>query len=161
MKRVFLLLSSISLTAAFLSSFTSSAPRTGDTGSPGDQSNCTRCHRGTAMQDSTLITTDIPKEGYEPGKKYNITFSISDSRSSKFGFQMTSEDSQNNNKGSFESTSNTTAQNGGTHISHVTRSTGGTGTKSWTVPWTAPSKGTGGNLLWSRKCIKWEQHEYR
>jgi hypothetical protein len=45
----------------------------GYTGSPGDSlKNCTACHGGTAIKINNWITSDIPADGYVPGKTYII-----------------------------------------------------------------------------------------
>jgi hypothetical protein len=120
----------------------SSGPAAGHTGSPGDGQVCTKCHSGSATDVAGLISTNIPSEGYEPGKSYEVTFSISEAGVSKFGFQMTSEDGSNAKKGTFVATAETQLKSG-THITHKSSSTSGSGSKSWKVNWTAPAAGTG------------------
>lgn len=133
---------------AFLlfNSYTKGAPAK-VTGSPGDSNfNCTQsgCHDdGTAKQMVDMISTDIPATGWEAGKTYNVTFTISEMGVSKFGFQVTAEDSKNNKVGDFNATGNTKLVNASKAITHIRSSVSGSGTKSWTFPWIAPSIGTG------------------
>ncbi|MGB0402910.1 MAG: choice-of-anchor V domain-containing protein [Salibacteraceae bacterium] len=146
MKRILSTLAFASTALLLLNSYSGQAPTSGHTGSPGDNnSTCasSSCHIGSATPVSGMITTNIPSAGYEAGKTYDITFSISESGRSKFGFQVTSEDASGNKKGKFQATTATQIQNNGTHITHKSTSTSGTDSKTWTVQWIAPAVGSG------------------
>lgn len=143
MKRTLALLSILSIGLIIFSSSTDSAPSKGYTGSPGDNNNCTHCHNGVPQVTPNMISSNIPTEGYEPGKDYEIVFTISESGKSKFGFQMTSENASNQKQGTFKASSTTKAQNSGQHITHVSSSTSRANSQEWKVTWTAPAKGSG------------------
>lgn len=146
MKRILSTLAFASTALVLLNSYSGQAPTSGHTGSPGDNnSTCasSSCHIGSATPVSGMITTNIPSTGYEAGKTYDVTFTISESGRSKFGFQVTSENSSGAKKGVFQATSATQIQNNGTHITHRLASTAGTDSKTWTVQWVAPVLGTG------------------
>lgn len=146
MKRILSTLAFASTALVLLNSYSGQAPTSGHTGSPGDNnSTCasSSCHIGSATPVSQMITTNIPSTGYEAGKTYDVTFTISESGRSKFGFQLTSENSSGVKKGVFQATSATQIQNNGTHITHKLASTAGTNSKAWTVQWIAPAAGSG------------------
>jgi hypothetical protein len=116
------------------------------TGSPGDGNNCTSCHSGTATTQAGLITSNIPMTGYVPGQTYTITGSVTESGRTKFGFQISPQNTSGSLKGTMTVTNSTSTQltNSGKYITHKF---GGTnfisGTASWSFDWTAPSAGSG------------------
>lgn len=145
MKKYISILAFAAVSFLLLNSYSNGAPNKAS-GSPGDNNqNCTQsgCHVGTAQQVANMISTDIPSTGWEAGKTYNVTFSISETSISKFGFEVTAEDAQNKKVGTFTATANTKLVSTSDAITHVSGSTSGTGMKAWTFPWTAPVKGTG------------------
>lgn len=82
----------IFITSAFvLTSFVALYP-TGappeKTGSPGDGSDCTQCHGGTAGNATGWITSNIPTDGYTPGQVYQITATNQISGTGKYGFEV-------------------------------------------------------------------------
>lgn len=117
----------------------------GYTGSPMDGQNCTMCHTSFVAQMVTnLITTNIPQEGYEPGRQYQITVAGSHTGAATMGFELTAE-SGNSKVGSF-SASSTAMQlvNNNSAVTHVGNAINTTnGSRSWTVNWTAPENGVG------------------
>lgn len=125
-------------------SFSASAPAAGVTGSPGDKgATCTNCHSGTAMTQD-MIKTNIPAEGYKVGETYEIEFTVSSAGMKDFGFQLTVEDANDNNVGTFVGTAATTLQNADAYITHTRSSiAGNNGTKTWKFNWTAPQKTVG------------------
>jgi len=145
MKKQISLIALAGVSFILFNSYTPGAPAKAS-GSPGDGNfSCAQsgCHTGTAQQVANMITTDIPTTGWEAGKTYNVTFTISETGISKFGFQVTAEDSKNDKIGEFTATANTKLVSASKAITHVSGSVSGTGTKAWTFPWKAPAKGTG------------------
>ena len=120
----------------------------GRTGSPGDGSSCVACHTSFSLNSGTgtsTITSNIPAAGYVPGQTYTITGSITESGINKFGFEMTAEkDADNSKVGAIVITDATnTKAVGSSAVTHKTAGTAGTGSKSWSFDWTAPSAGAG------------------
>ncbi|GEM_PF-2955745 len=113
-------------------------PPTGRTGSPGDGSNCASCHSGTAQSNSSSLTlTGLPSGGWRPNTQYNLTLALS--AGSKFGFEITSEKSDNSKVGSWSAGSN----NQVISSNWVGHSNANTTTNQWSFTWTAPSGGSG------------------
>lgn len=111
------------------------------TGSPGDgNSTCTQCHGGGNFNASATITTNIPASGYALNTAYNITVTVTQSGSSKRGFQLTAENSSNIKVGNFTAGTGSQVFNSGKTVTHTTA--GNTQT-SWTVTWTSPATAQG------------------
>lgn len=110
----------------------------GKTGAAGE-STCADagCHGGTATNMPNAITSNIPTSGYESGKTYDITVTVSEAGRPRFGFQCKA------SSGTLAATSVTQLVGGGVYITHRSGSTAGTDSKSWTFQWTAPAAGTG------------------
>ena len=117
------------------------------TNSPMDGANCTGCHSGVinSGQGNINITSNIPPSGYTPFSTYIITVEMTHPNLTKFGFEITSEDS-GSKKGNFTITnSNETklvnSDFGVTHKSggvNGSQSSNGEYIKSWDFEWTAP-----------------------
>ncbi|HCQ30177.1 MAG TPA: hypothetical protein DIU39_07820 [Flavobacteriales bacterium] len=124
--------------------FGSGAP-TAKTGSPGDGSDCTSCHSGTAQtaSNSVTISSDIPVSGYVPGTTYTITVEGVQQNITKFGFEITAEDNANAKAGSWATANNETQVKSSNWVTHTSSGTAGNGFKIWTMNWTAPVAGTG------------------
>lgn len=121
------------------------------TGSPGDGSNCTGCHTGTASSSGGSITSNVPVTGYIPGDTYTITATITVSGINKFGFEISPQGTTSTQKGTLIATDaiNTKLLGmTGKYITHKTAGTAGTGTKTWTFNWTAPIAGSGNAILY-------------
>ena len=85
-------------------SFSGGSPG-GKTNSPNDiaanasNNACNSCHYAALGDESDVsITTNIPSSGWIPNNTYTITASIQNSGITKFGFELTAEKSDNNNK---------------------------------------------------------------
>lgn len=123
----------------------SGAP-SGNTGSPGDGSNCTSCHNGTASNQTGLITSTVPISGYVPGQTYTISGAITATGITKFGFQVSPQDVNGVLKGTMLVTNSAATQliNSGKYITHkFAGNSFPSGTATWSFDWTAPSAGTG------------------
>ena len=117
------------------------------TGSPGDNNiNCTQCHGGTASTVTGWVTSTIPAGGYVPGETYTVTVTGTHTGVSKFGFEATAENSQNDKTGTLSITNSTETRlimkdHAITHTSGGTTPSGAS--KSWSFDWTAPDAGVG------------------
>lgn len=103
------------------------------------------CHGGGATNLS-MITTDIPATGWVPNTTYSVTVTVSQAGINKFGFEWAAEDASGTDQGFALGSSdvqNITSGNGAGHVTHVSSSTSGTGTASWSFLWTAPAAGVG------------------
>lgn len=122
------------------------------TGSPGDGSNCTGCHTGTAASTGGTITSNVPVTGYIPGTTYTITATITVAGINKFGFEVSPQAvSTGTQKGSLVVTNTVETKLLGTtgkYITHKSTGTAGTGTKTWTFDWVAPIAGSGNAKLY-------------
>lgn len=130
----------------FEKSSSGSKTKTNSTNFPGK---CSSCHpAGTPEFQSSWITTNIPGSGYVAGNTYNIyvTASHSNAIGNLVGFALSCEDdATNNNKGTFDVTSAEIQMPAAGCVTMTSsgNTPDGTGTKTWTIPWTAPSSSTG------------------
>jgi hypothetical protein len=131
--------------------FSSGAPG-GNTNSPGDGANCTQCHTNAPLNNINIFTfvfsSNIPSGGYVPGQTYTISMGISNTSSSKIGFEATAERTSTSAKeGTMVITdaARTKTTNAGAAVTHT--AAGATvvsaGANAWQFDWTAPSAGTG------------------
>jgi hypothetical protein len=134
-----------------------SGPGGGYANAPGE-SNCTSCHGGTIITSNNsnlnniLLNGDFHSNGYLPDSTYNITVSYKQSGKSKFGFQVTALDVNNDPIGTFTSSGNRNSKvtanvSGKTrqYIQHTFTGTSGVATDStnWSFTWKAPNKNVG------------------
>lgn len=127
--------------------FSTGAPA-GQTGSPGDGSNCsTSCHTGGPSQTNEMvsITSDVPGSGWVAGTTYTFTVTATNVGGTEFGFQISPQDNAGNLIGTLiASDSGTNFSSGGMdYITHSPSGTVGPGSKTWIFEWTAPAGGTG------------------
>lgn len=120
------------------------------TNAPGE-GNCTSCHSGSlnptpANLANLTLTGTFSGGGYIPDSSYSITLSYSQSGINKYGFELTTLRTDNNAPvGSFTAgTGTSTASqtvNGASrnYIRHTSAGTSGSGSRSWTFTWQAPS----------------------
>ena len=117
-------------------------------GSPSDGVTCARsgCHAGTAAAQDNMITSNIPAAGYIPGNTYTITVSIAQTGISRFGFSISPQSSAGSVLGTMVITNATETQLknvGHQYVTHKTAGNSGTGSKTWSFDWIAPTVGTG------------------
>lgn len=134
----------VSIVSAFaLTSFIAFSP-TGappaKTGSPGDGSDCTDCHGGTATTVSGWITSNIPADGYTPGQVYQITANNQITGSGKFGFEVSPQNVAGDLLGTLTAGANNHLVGGNKYVTHTNATTS---LSTWTFNWTAPVAGTG------------------
>lgn len=110
------------------------------TGSPGDGSNCTECHGGTATTTAGLITSNIPASGYVPGTTYQITATNTLTGTGKYGFEVSPQNVTGTLLGTLIAGSGNQLVGNNKYVTHLSASTT---TNTWTFSWVAPASGTG------------------
>ncbi len=113
----------------------------GYTGSPGDSlKNCTACHGGTAVEVIDWVESDIPPEGYVPGQTYTIKASNNEFGATRFGFEVSPQDTLGNLMGTILVTDNlrTKLVGDSKYITYTENGVEGVNTLSWTFKWVAP-----------------------
>ncbi|MBI1221360.1 MAG: T9SS type A sorting domain-containing protein [Bacteroidetes bacterium] len=127
-----------------------SNPPAGYTNASGEN-NCTSCHSGTlnptqSNLSNMTISGNFTGGGYIPDSTYSITLSYSQSGINRFGFQITSLRTSNHTPaGDLTAgtgcTKSTKTINGSTrqYVSHTSSAISGSGGRSWTFTWKAPS----------------------
>lgn len=131
----------VAVTAGTLHSTPFGAPTDGRTGSPGDGGKTcvtSGCHSGAVNSTTTIISSNVPAEGYTPGSTYTITVSVDGS--GKKGFCVSPQDASGNVLGTLAAGTGNAVTGKGymTHTSAVS-----TNPAVWTFSWTAPAAGTG------------------
>ncbi|MFB6306900.1 MAG: choice-of-anchor V domain-containing protein, partial [Flavobacteriales bacterium] len=128
----------------------SAPPPAGVTGSPGDGgTTCAKggCHTGVSVTSKNgWITSNIPAAGYKPDSTYTITAKAINVGGSKFGFELTVEDTNKNHQGNLIVTNSTTTTLTGpnnNYIAHTSNGTSGNDSLSWSFEWKAPSSKKG------------------
>ncbi len=132
----------------------------GTAGAPGE-SNCTLCHSGTAIPNSSVTTINFSgaNNKYVPGSTYTVTVTIA-SASPKNGFETTAlEDAGNTSAGTWVITDATNTQfktgtvpSNGTR-NYVTHTAAGNSQTTWSFDWTAPAAGTGDVTIYTSGMI--------
>lgn len=117
----------------------------GYTGSPGDSlKNCTACHGGNAVDVYDWITSDIPANGYIPGKTYTITAINIEAGATRFGFLVSPQNLRGDLLGELIITDTTTTKLVGNnkYITYKAAGVEGVDSKSWSFKWVAPDVDT-------------------
>ena len=118
----------------------------GHTGSPGDGlKNCTTCHGGSAVSVNGWITSDIPASGYVAGQTYNFTTTNTESEGTRFGFQISPQNTAGDLLGVLVLNDSVQTQLVGMnkYITYTEFGVDGIGSKKWSFKWIAPKVGTG------------------
>ena len=108
--------------------------------------NCTGCHNGTATSNAAIayITTNIPATGYVPGTTYTITANVIYAGKTRFGFEVSPQNTTGTQKGTITITDPTNTKVVSTkYVTHTSAGNTGSGSRSWSFNWTAPVAGTG------------------
>jgi len=145
-KRFFILFIAIILVIAWKS--LSSSPDGAPSGYANDKASSYKtcassgCHTGmTAINlPNAIITSTIPSTGYVGGQTYHVTASIT-SAHTRFGFEVTPQDSVGNYKGNIIVTNNSLTKVTGTK--YITHTQSGNSLKTWSFDWVAPAIGSG------------------
>jgi len=147
MKRLYNFLPLLAIPIVFIFLASSGGSPGGKSGSPGDNmADCTGCHSGTPQSASEWITSNIPDLGYSAGETYTLTAMVEHAGSSKFGFEITAEDSDGNKFGEIIITeaSRTQYRNNDNSITHTFAGNAGSNNMNeWTFDWIAPDGATG------------------
>jgi len=106
---------------------------------------CSYCHSGTEVKSQKgWITSNIPIEGYIPDSTYTITATAKGTGHTKFGFQVSPQDTLGNFLGTLINTgTNTKLTSDPNYISQSASGNTGSDSISWSFDWTAPSEGSG------------------
>lgn len=139
---------------AYQSFTNSSGGPAGRSNAPGE-GNCTGCHSGSLITSGTVwsdmkLTSNFTGNGYIPDSTYNITIEHKESGRNTWGFQVTCLDSAKDEKagtlGNGTGSKKVTGTIGGKsrdYITHTSSGTSGSGGRSWTFTWKAPSSNIG------------------
>ena len=123
------------------------------TGSPMDGNNCTACHYAPVNSGNGMLSvaTNVPSQGYTAGQTYSITVQMTQASINRFGFEITCEEGNFGSQkiGTFGITdpANTQLTNNNTAVTHTQGGTFGSGSKTWTMNWTAPTTTTSGGII--------------
>lgn len=123
-----------------------SGPPAGYSGGPdSDNRDCSSCHTGPEAQSQAgWITSNIQAGGYVPDSTYTITATAKGAGHTKFGFQISPQDTLGNFLGTLINTESTTKLTSDPNfITQSSTGTTGTDSLSWTFDWTAPAEGSG------------------
>ena len=102
------------------------------------------CHLGTPIVEADMITSTIPITGYIADTTYTISATVTRFGHSKFGFEVSPQNSNGDLMGTLTATNiNTQLVSSDKYITHTSTGTSGTDTRTWTFDWTAPSTGSG------------------
>jgi len=120
-------------------------------GSPLNLSTCASnspCHGSTASAQAGWITSNIPASGYTPLSTYTITATATYAGRSKFGFEISPQNSSGVYLGNCIVTDTSTQLKIGTnsrrYMTHkLSGTTGTSGFHTWSFNWTAPAAGSG------------------
>ncbi len=112
--------------------------------------NASGCHTGNALNaagGTMTITDNIPSNGYVPGTTYTVNVTITRTGSSLFGFGFEAANSSSGQAGVLQNltSSTTTMTSTRQNITHSFNGGLGSGTKTFSFLWTAPSA-TAGNV---------------
>ena len=120
----------------------SNIPPKSKTGAP-SEGNCGSCHSGNINTGPGDATFSLDGYSYIPDSTYNITVEVTDGSKTRFGFQITALDGNNDGVGSLlvTNTTTTSAQTNLTrqYINQKTSNSNGT----WLFNWTAPDSNIG------------------
>jgi len=120
----------------------SNIPPVSRTGAP-SEGNCSGCHSGNLNTGSGTVIFSMDGLAYIPDSTYTTSLQMLDGNKTRFGFQVTALDNNNNMAGSFTVTNpaNTAGQSniGRGYVSQKSANTNNT----WSFDWTAPNSDIG------------------
>lgn len=131
------------ITAVVLTSLSGGAPE-GNTGSISDGQTCANpsCHGGSTLESNSSLTSDVPSSGYVPGQTYNLTATVFETGTGKFGFEVSPQDSSGSLLGTLIAGTNNRLTTSNKYLTHDGAALV-SDTASWSFSWTAPAAGTG------------------
>lgn len=117
------------------------------TGAPGE-STCVVCHTGNPVNTSTGAVSIGAPDSYVPGETVSISVRVERAAASRFGFQLTAKNSNDQFIGAFDASGPGVRFALGSQDEHVTHNPAqdSDGSFTWTIPWTAPAEG-GGDVI--------------
>ena len=125
----------------------SGAPPNGYAGNPPAQNTCTACHSSFQLNSGqgSIELIDMP-ESYQPGETYPISISFEDPDASRWGFELTVIDEDNNRAGTIEVVDGNVIQISGDNPQYLKQRSAGTyrgqrNEATWDFEWTAPDNG--------------------
>lgn len=109
-------------------------------GSIANPATCTSCHSGgpNTVQPG-WITSDVPLSGYVPGATYHITATAVYAGRTRFGFEISPQDPAGTYIGTMIDTSSEMQIISVKYMTHTSAGTIGSGSRTWTFKWTAPT----------------------
>ncbi len=134
----------------------------GYTGSPGDSlKDCTACHGGTAVPVEDWLSSNIPVEGYEPGKTYTIRAVNKETGATRFGFEVSPQNEAGALLGTMVITDSirTKFVGGVKYITYTANGIEGKDSLDWSFDWIAPAKGTGDVAFYAGFNSNYEGHK--
>lgn len=121
----------------------STGPPAGRTGAPGDATCQDGCHNSFALNAGPGTVSITGPTSYAPGEVIEVTVSVTQNGISRYGFQLTAKDANEQLVGTFELVDATVTQFSGTGQHYVSHTLAGTNQNSWQVRWRAPDVGVG------------------
>ena len=126
-------------------------PPNGVAGNSPDENTCTNCHGSYDLNEGegTLALLGIPGEGYSPNETYRLRVFIADSVATRWGFQLTALDDNDEFIGSLDLADDGVTQitevGGFEYLSHTNNGTyrGRQDGTVWEFDWTAPGEDIG------------------
>jgi len=124
-----------------------SQPPTGRTGAP-NETKCNSCHNGitNSGNGSVVASFSDPSGKYIPGQTYQLTFTVIQSGTTRFGFEATALKSGNTQAGIFtvvnSSTTSIQSASGRQYVGHK-NANANSNVSTWTVNWQAPTSNVG------------------
>ncbi len=151
MKRIFLLVSALTLVTLAIAEILSNNGKAGKTGSPGETT-CSGCHTSTDASTSVIISCgNMPNWEYIPGTTYNMSVTVSKQGINLFGLGVEALTSTNQNAGTLVITNSLETQiknqtvSGVSRINVVHQLGGGASpnSKTFNFDWIAPTSASG------------------
>lgn len=134
----------------------------GYTGSPGDSlKDCTACHGGFKTDVNGWITSNIPKEGYEGGKKYTIYVKNIEIGATRFGFEISPQDLKGKLMGKMVITDTVKTKLVGAdkYITYTANGIESIDSMTWSFDWIAPPAGSGDFVFYGGFNSNYEGHK--
>jgi hypothetical protein len=106
--------------------------------------NISGCHTGAPLGTLTgVISSNIPGTGYIAGSTYTITANFVRKGHTRFGFEISPQNTSGAKLGTLANISGTQLLSTGRYVTHTSSSISGSGSRTWAFKWTAPATGLG------------------
>ncbi len=130
----------------------SGGPPDGYAGNPPNNRTCVSCHSSFGLNSGqgSLELSDLP-EAYEPDGEYEFSVTLADPNATRWGFELTAIDSENDRAGNFaviDRNNTQLSRPGGDRPEYMKQTSAGTRrgqqqSATWDVQWTAPAEDIG------------------